>query len=293
LVQACVAVYAASAAALGGLLALYRWLLASRSVREAWRRGRALLAASVAALFGVGAFAGGVGLDAFTLAIPLVIATQLLVAQFFDRRVIGEALYGFNGKLYRVGIIDSRAPTAFAVAVRGRVYASTALYQALPPEEATAVVAHEVGHSESLRPLPPALALAAVAVGAAQAAEAVAALALNGCLLGALAVAAVASAAWALYNWAWEHLADTHSASVTGWSSFAALARVTGASPRPPPGTLRILAEVYRSLRPRRSPTGAGLLVNPHPPPWLRLWLLSRILGAWKETRDKSPWAAG
>ncbi len=274
----CVAVCAASLASLALLTALYYSLLSSRSLRAAWRRGRLLLAATVASMLAVGMLAAPAGLDTFTLALPLVVVTQLVVAQFFDRRIVGEALYGFEGRVYRVGIIESSAVTAFAVAVRGRVYASTGLYQALPPDEAAAVVAHEVGHWESLRPVPAAVALAAVAVGAAQGAEAAVALAMGGCVPGALAVGLATAAAWALYNWAWEHLADLHSLRVAGFSAYAALARITGAVPAPPPSPPGLVAEVFRSLRPRRSPTGAGLLVNPHPPPALRLWLLGRLL---------------
>jgi len=281
--EVCAPALAGSAAALAALLLLYRRLLASRSPAEAWRRGRLLLASSVAAVLALGALFAPLSLDTVAAALPLVVVTQLLVAQFFDRRVVGEALYGLNGRLHRVALIESATPTAFAVAVGGRVYASTALQAALPPDEAAAVIAHEVGHREALRPVPAAAALAAVAVSVAQAAEAVAELAAGGCPLGAAAVAAAAAAGWVLYNWAWEHLADTFSAAETGWAAARALARITGAEPGPPPGALGLLAGILRSLRPRRSPGGAGLLVNPHPPAGLRLWLLARIL---EKTRE-------
>ena len=285
-VSPCLVVTAGSAALLAAMLLLYMWLLGSRRLGEAWRRGRLLLSVSVAGMFLLGLAAAPFSLDTAVLALPLVIVTQALVAQFFDRRRVGEALYGFNGRVYRVGIIDSRAPTAFAAVARGRVYASTGLYAVLAPDEATAVVAHEVGHGEALRPLPAAIALTLVAIAAAQAAEGVIYLAAGGCYIGAAVLAATAALAWVFYNWAWEHLADVFSVASVGAAAAAALARITGAAPSPPPGPLGVLAAAARSLRPRRSPTGAGLLVNPHPPPGLRLWLMAR-LAAGAATRDK------
>jgi Zn-dependent protease with chaperone function len=271
----------AAAASLGlaaVLVGLYRWLLGSRSLGEAWRRGRVLLASSVSGMLLLGLLGAPFSVETAVLALPLVVVTQAMIAQFFDRRIVGEALYGFEGRLYRVRIIEASAPTAFAVAARGRVYASRRLYELLSPGEAAAVVAHEVGHGEALRPVPPALGLAVVAVAAAQAAEAVLYLAAGGCPVAALLVAAAVAAAWGLYSWAWEHLADTYSAAVASWDSYTALARITGAVEARPPGPLGLLRLVYRSLRPRRGPGRTGLLVNPHPPPGLRLWLLRRIL---------------
>ncbi len=276
--DACLAAAVVSVAGLAGLPLLYLWGLRAGDAASAWRRMRLLLAYSVGVLAGLSLLGGAWDPGTIVAAVVLVAAAQAVMVQFFERRVVAEALYGLGGRSVRVGVLDSRQPTAFATAVGRRVYVTTALYNVASPEEAAAVVAHELGHGEALRPLPPLLGLAVLALTAAGAADTVVALAAT-CPLAALLAAAAGLAAWVFYNWAWEHLADIYSARLTGAAALAALERITGAAPEPPPrNPLRLLAAAYASARPRRGPQ-RFFLVNPHPPPGLRLWLLARVLG--------------
>jgi len=275
----CLLAAAVAAAGLAALPALYLWGLWARGLGQAWRRMRLLLASSLGVLVAFSLLAGGWDAGTAVAAVVLVAAAQAVMVQFFERRVVSEAVYGLGGRSVRAGILASRQPTAFATAVGRRVYVTTALYSLASPEEAAAIVAHELGHGEALRPLPPLLVLAVLALAAAGTADAAVELA-SLCPASALLVAASGLAAWVFYNWAWEHLADLYSARLTGHLAAEALARITGARPAPPPrNPLRLLAVVYASARPRRGPQ-RFFLVNPHPPPGLRLWLIERSLGA-------------
>ena len=289
--DACLAASLVSAAGVVALPLLYLWGLRARGLGQAWRRMRLLLASSVAVLAALSLLSGGWDAGTVAAALVLVAAAQALMVQFFERRVVTEAVYGLGGRSVRVGVLASRQPTAFATAVGRRVYVTTALYQVASPEEAAAVVAHELGHGEALRPLPPLLGLAVLALSAAGAADTVVALATM-CPLAALLSAAAGLAAWVFYNWAWEHLADIYSAWLTGYAALYALERITGAVPEPPPGNpLRLLAAAYASARPRRGPQ-RFFLVNPHPPPGLRLWLLGRVLAGGVTSPGPAPAAA-
>ncbi len=276
---ACTAALAVSLLSPWLLTLLYWWMLSSRTPREAWRRGRLLLWASLGVLAVLGFGIDGVDWGTVEVAVPLVLLAQLLMAGFFEKKSIGSTLYGVGGRSLRVNLVASDQPTAFAMAFTGKIYVTTGLYRLVTPEEAAAVIAHEAGHREALRPLPPAAVLTLLAVSAAELAEAVMNLA-SLCPGSAAAMILAGLTAWAFFNWAWEHLADIYSLRVTGLYAAQALFRITGARPEPPPrGPGRLLLEALRSLRPRRGPRGVGLLVNPHPPPRLRLWLLLRCSG--------------
>ncbi len=263
--------------------ALYTRLLGERSIDTAWMLGRLALLVSGLSMLLVGVSLGVDMLTTLLPVAPVLLVVQALVASFFDKKVVGVASYGFPEGTYRVRLIDEHRVAAFTLPVSGKLYASTQLVERLDPGEMTAVVAHEVGHRRALQPLPPALAMTLLVVAFAWALEASIIAAVEGrVLLGLLGIMATSSA-WVFYSWVWEHLADIHSLRLTGHYAVSALQRITGALPEKPMWR-NTLTALLNSIRPRLA---AGLLVNPHPSPGLRLWLLLNLLGS--VTSNRAP----
>ncbi|KSW10703.1 hypothetical protein CF15_07920 [Pyrodictium occultum] len=246
---------------------------------KAWARLRALMAAALAA--GALMAAGGGGVDPLAAAMvgPALGLVYLAISWRLGRRTLGSLVYRVGGRLYRVFLLSSGLPTAFTVAALGRIYVSRGLYERLRPEEAGAVVAHEAGHLEALRPLPPLVLAGLVALLASWLVAAAMRLAGAGPLGAAEAAAMLLAAglAWVSFSWAWEHLADIYSLRAAGAWSISALYRMTGALPEEPV-VARAYLDALLGLRPRRGP-GVVFLVNPHPRPGHRLYLMERL--AW------------
>ena len=254
---------------------LYYRLLGSRGIGEARLWGRLLMLASLAAVSAYSVGVGSLDLDGIIAAAPLLLLVQMAIARLYDRRTVAiGVLETPRGERVVFHVIDSGRASAFTLAAGGRVYASSALVRLLSPEEVAAVIAHENGHARSLSPVPAWVAVLALIGGLSGALQGVVDSILSGDVIGALLGFAVAASAWIGFNWAWEHLADTYSLEDAGLAAVTALARITGASPTKPSPRL-LVAEAASSLRPRLS---SGLLVNPHPPPQVRLWLLLRLM---------------
>jgi len=266
--------------AVSALLPAVYVYVARSSPQGAWRRLRMLMLSSVTALM---LLTGGVGdFDETTLslAFPALAGAYMVLNYHFERRTVDNLLYGIHGRVHRVSILSSPIPTAFTVAITGRVYATTGLYQRLAPEEAAAIVAHEVGHLEALRPVPSTVFVVVVAVAASALVTGVADLLQQGPVGVALAAAVLlaAGASWVQFSWAWEHLADIYALEAAGAWSISALYRITGAGPEKP-RLARAYLDTLRCLRPRGG-RGVAFLVNPHPRPGYRLYLLEKL--AWR-----------
>ena len=248
------------------------------SPQGAWRRLRLVMLSSVAAMLLLTGGVGALDKDTVLLAIPALVGAYLVLNYHFERRTVDQLLYGLHGRVHRVTLLSSPIPTAFTVAMTGRVYATTGLYQRLAPEEAAAIVAHEIGHLEALRPVPSPVFVVFVAVAASALVVGVTDLLQQSLADIALAAAVLLAAgvSWVQFSWAWEHLADIYALEAAGMWSISALYRITGARPEKP--RLRsVYLDTLRCLRPRGG-KGVAFLVNPHPRPSYRLYLLEKAV---------------
>ncbi|ALL01823.1 Zn-dependent protease [Pyrodictium delaneyi] len=248
--------------------------------RHVWLRLRLVMVMSVSALLLITASIGVVDKMSLALAAPALAGVYLVLNYHFERRSVNKLLYGLKGRVHSVTLLSSPVPAAFTVAMTGRVYATTELYRRLEPEEAAAIVAHEIGHLEALHPIPPPLFVTVIAIMASILAAGI--IDLLGQGLASLVLVAVvllmAGIAWVVFNWAWEHLADLYALDAAGAWSISALYRITGARPEEP-RLLSVYLDAVKCLRPRGG-RGVTVLVNPHPRPGYRLYLLEKI--AWQ-----------
>ena len=243
-----------------------------------WRRLRSLLLYSGAGLFMLGIGIGWMDVSTLITAIVVLVAVFLLVHLVLEKRS-SSLVVGLGDEVVEARLLHGRGAAAFSFTGTGRIYVSEGLVYMLEPGELVAIVAHEKGHSAALHPLSPPIVNSLLALLSVTIAMGVVNLVMSGSILGIFIGLLASLGAWGLwvtYNWAWESLADIYSLIKTGAIAYTALQRITGAMPRP----LSIRDAYYdfiRSMRPRRI-RGGVFLVNPHPRPETRLYIMQRLL---------------
>ncbi len=243
-----------------------------------WRRLRLLLLYSGAGLLLLSIGVGWMDVSTLITAVAVLVAVFLLVHLVLERRS-SSLVVGLGDEVVEARLLRGQGAAAFSFTGTGRIYVSEGLIYVLEPGELAAIVAHEKGHSVALRPLSPPLVNSLLALLSVAIAMGVVSLVASGSAAGiglGLLASLGAWGLWVTYNWAWESLADIYSLVKTGAIAYTALQRITGAVPRP----LSIRDAYYdfiRSMRPRRI-RGGVFLVNPHPRPETRLYIMQRLL---------------
>ena len=243
-----------------------------------WRRLRLLLLYSGAGLLLLSIGVGWMDVSTLITAVAVLVAVFLLVHLVLERRS-SSLVVGLGDEVVEARLLRGQGAAAFSFTGTGRIYVSEGLVYVLEPGELAAIVAHERGHSVALRPLSPPLVNSLLALLSVAIAMGIVNLVASGSVVGiglGLLAGLGAWGLWVTYNWAWESLADIYSLIKTGAIAYTALQRITGAMPVP----LSIRDAYYdfiRSMRPRRI-RGGVFLVNPHPRPESRLYIMQRLL---------------
>ena len=244
-----------------------------------WRRLRLLLLYSGVGLLLLGIGIGWMDVGTLITAVVVLVAVFLLVHLVLERRSSSSLVVGLGDDVVEARLLRGQGAAAFSFTGTGRIYVSEGLVYVLEPGELAAIVAHERGHSVALRPLSPPLVNSLLALLSVAIAMGIVNLVASGSVVGiglGLLAGLGAWGLWVTYNWAWESLADIYSLIKTGAIAYTALQRITGAMPVP----LSIRDAYYdfiRSMRPRRI-RGGVFLVNPHPRPETRLYIMQRLL---------------
>jgi Zn-dependent protease with chaperone function len=255
-------------------LALYLRLLDSKSVSEAEKKCKAVfVTVYVSLLFTALSVLNRSILDA-TIYIPvLFITTQSLIGLFFDRRAEGFVRFEIGEDVYTVRLLGKRRITAFTLVLNKKMYASSYLVRALTPQEISSIMAHEAGHINAFKPIPVSLAMIVYVSLLALSISGAINMALDGYIHYSAIALLAAFYAWVIFSWTWEHIADIYAYKYTGLSAVLVLQKITRTTPAKP-SIADIVVSILKSLKPTRA---GGPLVNPHPPPSIRLWLLLNI----------------
>ncbi|ABM80884.1 M48 family metalloprotease [Hyperthermus butylicus] len=254
-----------------------RIVVSCRNIRACTRQLRLLAIAStsvpITGLVLLARIARDILVEAVVAAAAAPIVVAVVARMLFRPSGIVEAWY--HGVRVSARLVDIPIP-AFSVAVLGRVYLSTRALAA-PVHRLCVMIAHEQGHLEAFHPVPVQLAALAPTAAAATALTVLlsSAMLTPAWIASTLLLVASLAIAWTVYSWSWEHLADLHSARICSvQAALDTLAALAGwrTCMITPAKAYRVLV---KTLWPRRA--RGPFLINPHPPPCLRLWLLSRF----------------
>lgn len=243
-----------------------------------WRVLRLLVLYSAVGLSLIGLGVGWIDLYTLITAVLVLLLVLSLIHVVLEKRS-QVMVIGLGDEVIYARLLPGQGAAAFSFTGTGRIYLSEGLVYALEPGEIAAIVAHERGHTVSLKPFSPlitnsVLALLSVAIVMGSLSLLATGHLVNICI-GLFSVLG-AWGLWVTYNWAWESLADLYSVARTGIAAYTALQRITGSGPEPLTPR-KAYKEFLRSLRPRRI-KGGVFLVNPHPSPETRLYIIARVL---------------
>ena len=266
-----------------GPLAYYE-IARRANIGSIWRDLRLLLLYSAAGLSFLALGAGWLDLSTLITSVVVLLVIFIALGIVLEKRS-QVMLVGLGDEVVEARLLRRRgSATAFSFMGTGNIYVSEDFMYVLEPGELLAVIAHEKGHTVALQPLSPRLVNSVLAVISVAIAMGSINLLLSPMIPEKILGILVLLAAWGLwvtYNWAWESLADIYSLTKTGVAAYTALQRITGAAPQPL--SLRDLYyDFICSMRPRRV-KGGLFLVNPHPRPETRLYIMQRLFQQLRE----------
>ncbi len=255
-------------------LVLYLRLFTLKNVSEVERMCKAIFLVVYVSLFftALSVLSSDI-LDAAIYVPILFITTQSLIGFFLDKKTEGFIKFEIGENIYTLRLLDKKKITAFTLVWNKKMYASSYLIKVLTPREISAIMAHEVGHINAFKPIPASLAVIVYVSLLALSISGAISMALDGFIHYSAIAFLVALYAWVIFSWTWEHTADIYAYKYIGLDTILVLQKITHTIPTKPNMT-DIIVGILRSLKPTRA---GALLVNPHPPPSVRLWLLLNI----------------
>ncbi|BEP16899.1 hypothetical protein PYJP_02510 [Pyrofollis japonicus] len=246
-------------------------------VDKMWKRLRLLLFYGLGGSALLALVAGWMDLETLLVSLVTLVAAFLVAHVFLETRS-RDAAVGLGDEVVRVRVLKNRGFAAFSFTGTGKIYLSESLLNVFDPAQIAAIVMHEKGHSEALRPLTPQAASTVLILSSVAILLGMINLVTLGGFIGIVEAVAMFLAEWGFwvtYSWAWESLADIYSVRRVGAAAISALANMTNEVPAKP-----TLKSVYRdfvaALRLRRVPGGV-FLANPHPRPAYRLYVMMRV----------------